>query len=170
MLAHARLDGETFGSNVAEAMIHGRPVVSHRSHLYNAQVEIIADTGFVVGQGDAPAYAAITKGYFKDAGLDVELTTGGAGVFGAHVVAIDAATGTMVGGFSLDAQGDFSIGALSPGPHLLRVEPLDDVDVDSFFDNVSAVDVNFQIVFLDRVIIVPSGADSGIIPIAVVAK
>jgi len=26
-----------------------------------------------------PAYAAITKGYFKDAGLDVELTTGGAG-------------------------------------------------------------------------------------------
>ena len=27
----------------------------------------------------APAYAAITKGYFKDAGLDVELTTGGAG-------------------------------------------------------------------------------------------
>jgi NitT/TauT family transport system substrate-binding protein len=27
----------------------------------------------------APAYAAIAKGYFKDAGIDVELTTGGAG-------------------------------------------------------------------------------------------
>jgi NitT/TauT family transport system substrate-binding protein len=27
----------------------------------------------------APAYAAITKSYFKDAGIDVELTTGGAG-------------------------------------------------------------------------------------------
>jgi len=98
------------------------------------------------------------------------VTANGAGVFGAHVVAIDAATGQMVGGFSLDAKGDFSIGALSPGPHLLRVEPLDDADLDSFFSNPSAVDVNFQVAFVDRVIIVPSGADSGIVSIAVVAK
>src|SRR5581483_8527329 len=71
-------------------------------------------------------------------------------IFGAHVVAVDAATGQMVGGFALTAQGDFSIGGLSPGPHILRVEPVDDADLDSFFGGSASVDLNFQILYLDR--------------------
>lgn len=44
ILLHYRLEGETFGLNIAEAMALGKPVVSHRSHIDNAQVEIL--TGF----------------------------------------------------------------------------------------------------------------------------
>ena len=38
------------------------------------------------------------------------------------------------GPFTLTADGEFSIGGLSPGPKVVRVEPLDDADTDSFFD------------------------------------
>ncbi len=59
VLGHARTDGETFGCVVAEAMIHGKPVVSHLSHLRNAQAELLVDgsSGFVVPQHDHQAYA-----------------------------------------------------------------------------------------------------------------
>ena len=99
-----------------------------------------------------------------------QVTKSGQPVFGAHVVAVDAATGQMVGGFTLSRQGDFSIGGLSPGPHLLRVEPLDDADIDSFFSNAAAVDLNFRVAFAERVVVVPRGGDSGVIPVAVVSK
>lgn len=57
VLAHARRDGETFGCNIAEAMIHGKPVVSHLCSFMNAQLETVADGGTVVTQGDATGYA-----------------------------------------------------------------------------------------------------------------
>jgi matrixin len=94
----------------------------------------------------------------------------GQAVFGAHVVAVDVASGQMVGGFTLSQQGDFSIGALLPGPHILRIEPLDDADVDSFFSTAAPVDVSFSVLFLDRVVVVPRGGDSGLVSISVVAK
>ncbi len=65
ILAHARADGETFGSNIAEAMIHGKPVVTHiavPSHpgmgVFQAQTELVQDyvTGFVC-QHNAADYA-----------------------------------------------------------------------------------------------------------------
>jgi len=110
--------------------------------------------------GDAAAFGSISGHVDKS----------GTPLYGAHVVAIDAATGQMVGGFTLDSRGDFSIGGLSPGPHLLRIEPLDDADIDSFFTNTAAVDVNFQIVFFTRVVVVPGGGDSGVLTISVVPK
>jgi len=76
----------------------------------------------------------------------------------------------MVGGFSLNAQGQFSIGGLSPGPHVVRVEPLDDVDIGSFFDPTQNVDIDFGVAFLERVVVVPKGGDSGEVAVTVVSK
>jgi glycosyltransferase involved in cell wall biosynthesis len=47
-LAHYRSDGESCGVNIQEAMIHGKPVISHTSNTFNAQSEVISDCGFVV--------------------------------------------------------------------------------------------------------------------------
>lgn len=57
VLVHARRDGETFGCNIAEAMMHGKPVVSHISAFMNAHTEIMGDTGYVVAQDDWESYA-----------------------------------------------------------------------------------------------------------------
>ena len=98
------------------------------------------------------------------------VTKDGQPVFGAHLVAFDPATASMVGTFSLNAEGEFAIGGLSPGPHILRVEPLDDGDLDSFFDTARTVDVDFRVTYHDRIVIVPRGGDSGTIAVKVVRK
>ena len=98
------------------------------------------------------------------------VTKDGQPIFGAHVVAFDVARGTMVGTFSLNEQGHFSVGGLSPGAHVLRVEPLDDADVESFFDVAETVDLDFRVAFVDRVVIVPRGGDSGEVAVKVVRK
>jgi Matrixin len=98
------------------------------------------------------------------------VTKNGQGVFGAHIVAFDLATGRLVGNFSLTDQGRFAIEGLSPGPHVIRVEPLDDADLDSFFGSSESVDVNFRAALLDRLVVVPTGGDSGDIEVEVVAK
>jgi hypothetical protein len=105
-----------------------------------------------------------------DGSLSGRVTRDGQPLFGAHVVAVDPATGLMVGGFTLNAQGQFSIGGLSPGPHIVRVEPLDDADLDSFFDATQTVDLDFRVAFSDRVVIVPQGGDTGEIALKVVRK
>jgi hypothetical protein len=98
------------------------------------------------------------------------VTKNGTGVFGAHVIAFDPATGRMVANFSLNAQGQFSINGLSPGPRILRVEPIDDADVDSFFDATRGTDIDFRVAYSDRVVIVPRGGDSGQVELKVVPK
>ena len=89
------------------------------------------------------------------------VTKDGQPIFGAHIVAFDPATGSMVATFSLNAQGQFSINGLSPGPHVVRVEPLDDAEIDSFFDQSLAVDIDFKVSFLDRLVVVAAGGDRG---------
>ena len=76
----------------------------------------------------------------------------------------------MVANFTLNAQGQFSIDGLSPGPHIVRVEPLDDADIDSFFDPARDVDIDFRVAFSDRVVVVPRGGDSGTVELQVVRK
>jgi glycosyltransferase involved in cell wall biosynthesis len=45
VFAHGRADGETFGAVLAEAMMHGRPCLSHRSEVANAQPETMGPAG-----------------------------------------------------------------------------------------------------------------------------
>jgi hypothetical protein len=98
------------------------------------------------------------------------VTKGGRGVQGAHVVAFSPRTGKLVGGFTLTASGDFVIAGLEPGPHVLRAEPLDDGDVNSFFDDDFDVDVDFRVTFYERVVAVPRGGGARDIEIKVTAK
>ena len=98
------------------------------------------------------------------------VTKNGQGIFGAHVVAFDLARGEMVGNFSLTSAGAFVIARLRPGPHLIRVEQLDDADLDEFFSSAASVDVAFRVAFHDRLVIVPRGGDSGAIEVRVVPK
>ena len=98
------------------------------------------------------------------------VTKDGQGVFGAHVVAFDPVRGGMVANFSLTPAGEFVIARLSPGPHVIRVEPLDDADVDEFFGASRSVDASFKVAFADRLVIVPRGGDSGAIEVKVAPK
>ncbi len=93
------------------------------------------------------------------------------GIFGAHVVAFNTRTGTLIGGFSLDKQGDYVIAGLPPGTYVVRVEPLDDLDVSSFFDtSVDTVDTSFRVAYYAGPVIVPAGGNTGGIDVTVVAK
>jgi hypothetical protein len=98
------------------------------------------------------------------------VTKNGQGVFGAHVVAFNPATGTLTANFTLSSQGAFSIAGLSPGPHVIRVEPIDDADVDSFFDPDGRVDINFRGAYHEQLVIAPRGGDSGTIEVQVQPK
>ena len=98
------------------------------------------------------------------------VTLNGAGVFGAHVTAFNPATGELVSGFTLTDQGEFVIGALTPGRYIVRVEPLDDADVDGFFESDTPVNINFQVAYYSRQVAVPAGGAGPAIAIKVKSK
>ncbi|MBI3544104.1 MAG: glycosyltransferase family 4 protein [Deltaproteobacteria bacterium] len=74
VLAHSRRDGETFGCNIAEAMIHATPVVSHLTPFMNAQAEVIDDAGFVCAQDDWQGYAAKLEQLKRDRVFRAEMS------------------------------------------------------------------------------------------------
>lgn len=94
----------------------------------------------------------------------------GRGVFGAHVTAYNLRSGAIIGNFTLDNEGAFVIAGLEPGLHVVRVEPLDDGDVGSFFDEDEDVDVDFLATIAPRLVSVPRGGSSGAITIDVRRK
>ena len=98
------------------------------------------------------------------------VTLNGAGVFGAHVTAFNTRTGDLIGGFTLDNGGNFSIGALPPGLYVVRAEPLDDADITSFFEEGTAVNINFKPAYLPTLVAVPTGGSGPRVEIRVVAK
>lgn len=91
-----------------------------------------------------------------------------AGVKGAHVVAFNPQTGALVGNFTA-ADSSFRIAGLSPGPYVIRVEPLDDADIDSFMDP-DGVNVNFRVAFHPKLIVAPRGGSSASFDVTVLAK
>lgn len=99
-----------------------------------------------------------------------KVTKNGQGVPGAHIVAFNPATGEMIGGFTLDAEGTFTIAGLQPGPHVLRAEPLDDAEIDSFFEGSLKTDVDFRVKFYERLAVVPRGGGTSDVEIKVVPK
>jgi len=94
---------------------------------------------------------------------------GGRGVFAAHVAAFSLRTGDLVGGFSLNGEGEFAIRGLAPGLYAVRVEPLDDVDTDSFFDD-PGIDTNFRATFSDHLVAVPAGGSAASFDVTVQSK
>jgi len=74
---HARADGETFGVNIAEAMIHNLPVVTHVAvpsfpgmGVFQSQTTLVRDgvTGYVV-ERDPGAYANAVRNLIVDPDL-----------------------------------------------------------------------------------------------------
>ena len=95
------------------------------------------------------------------------VTRNGQGVFGAHVVTYHLRTGRIVAGFTVTDAGAFAVGGLDPGPCLVRVEPLDDGDSESFFDGSRVVETGFGVTYAERLAVVPRGGDAGGLEIAV---
>ena len=90
------------------------------------------------------------------------VTLNGRGVLGAHVIAFHLESGKLVGGFSVNREGQFTIAGLQPGPHLLRVEPLDDVSEGDIFDEETPIDTDFVVSAHDRVVVVPRGGSTSV--------
>ena len=119
--------------------------------------------------GIRDAYSFTTSA--RDTGsIGGTVTLNGAGVFGAHVTAFNTRTGDLIGGFTLDNSGNFMIGALPPGLYVVRVEPLDDADINSFFDSGTSVNINFKPAYLPALVAVPSGGSGPRVDIRVVPK
>ena len=94
----------------------------------------------------------------------------GRGVFGAHVMAYNISTGTLNATFSLSTEGDFVLGGLAPGVYVIRVEPLDDASIDSFFDTDAVVDADFRATFAPSLAVVPAGGRGDAVDVEVEPK
>jgi hypothetical protein len=121
----------------------------------------------IAGIGDIYPAPSFTR---ETGSISGKVTKGGQGVLGAHIIAFDMRTGKLVGGFSLSDDGSFVIAGLDPGPHVVRVEPLDDGDIESFFDVTLNIDVNFKPQFYNKVVVVPRGGGTSNVELKVVAK
>jgi len=96
------------------------------------------------------------------------VTKNGQGVLGVHVVAFSPETGVLIGTFTLNMEGEFVIARLPAGPYVLRVEPLDDADPESFFS--APIDVDFGVTYAPRMVVAPAGGSSRSIEIRVSAR
>ena len=100
-------------------------------------------------------------------GISGHVRKAGRGVFGAHVVAYGLRSGQIVGGFSITEDGDYVINGLEPGTYVVRAEPLDDGDVESFFEDAQRVDADFAVTYYSKLAVAPRRGVAGDIDITV---
>lgn len=153
-LGHSAL-GET------EMVGGGRRVIATGAVMF----PIALSAGAIADRQLQPDDRAGISDVYPRAGFDAtassisgRVTKNGSGVFGAHVAAYNLETGVLIGGFALSALGEFVIGGLEPGTYLVRAEPLDDADPDSFFEG--PIDVDFRVTYGSRLVIAPEGGGS----------
>jgi hypothetical protein len=165
-LGHSAL-GET------ELRNGGRRVLATEAVMFPIALSTGSTEGRTLRADDIAGISDIypSSSYRRERGsVSGRVTKSGGGVLGAHIVAFNLRTGKLVGGFSLNENGRFVIGGLEPGPHVLRVEPLDDGDVESFFDLTLNIDANFRVKFHDRVVVVPRGGGANDVEMRVEPK
>lgn len=165
-LGHSAL-GET------ELRSGGRNVLGKRAVMFpiayasgstvdrNLQADDVAGITDIYGDSTASSQLGAIQG---------RVTLNNVGVFGAHVTASNPATGETVAGYTLTDRGEFVISALKPGQYIVRVEPLDDIDLDSVFDPDQVININFQVTFYGKPVSVPAGGAGASITIAVKSK
>jgi len=165
-LAHSAM-GET------ELRSGGRRVIAAEAVMFPIAFSPGNISGRTLKADDIAGIADIypSTSFTRETGsISGKVTKGSQGVLGAHVVAFDMRTKKLIGGFSLSDDGSFVIAGLDPGPHIVRVEPLDDGDIDSFFDATLNIDVNFKSQFYNKVVVVPRGGGTSNVEVKVVAK
>jgi hypothetical protein len=153
-LGHSAL-GETEMTSTGRRVIASGSIMFPTAMSAGAIVDRQLQADDIAGISDlypGSAFATTTSS------ISGRITKNGSGVFGAHVVAMNLDTGMLVGGFSLSMLGEYVIGGLSPGSYILRVEPIDDADTESFF--MGPVDIDFRVTYGTRVVVAPPGAGS----------
>lgn len=165
-LGHSAL-GET------ELRAGGRRVLAAEAVMFPIAFSAGTNAGRTLKPDDIAGLSDIypTTEFTRSRGsISGRVTKSGEGIFGAHVTAFHLETGSFVAGFTLSDQGTYTIAGLEPGPHVIRVEPLDDGDIESFFDAREDVDLDFRVKFHERIVAVPPGGGVRNIDIRVVPK
>ncbi len=111
-----------------------------------------------------------TTGGARLGGLSGRVRKDGGGVFGAHVVAYGLRSGQIVGGYATTDEGEYVINGLEPGTYIVRVEPLDDGDVEGFFEDTRRVDADFGVTYYPKVAVAPRGGVAVDVDITVRAR
>lgn len=149
----------------------GRRVVASGAVMFpvamsaGAVADRVLQADDVAGVSDTYPAAGLVA---RTGGVRGRVTKNGQGLHGAHVVAFSPASGTLVATFALGEAGEFAIVRLAPGSYVLRVEPMDDADIDSFFS--APIDVDFRVTYASRMVVAPKGGSSSPIEIEVVPK